>query len=47
MAEFFEFGGKSNIQNRDKLEHYRLEIKKLKEMNYMLEQRYEKKIKNL
>ena len=30
MAEGFEYGGKSNGGNPDKLEHYRVEIRKLK-----------------
>lgn len=47
MSEMFEFGTRGSMPQGDKLEHYRVEIRKLKELNMKLEKSYVAKIQAL
>lgn len=44
MQDQYEFNEKYDINEIDNLEHYRIQIKKLKELNIQQQQGYQKKI---
>lgn len=44
MSEAFEFGPRGSLPQGDKLEHYRVEIKKLKKYNIEMEKAFTTKV---